>query len=74
MQIDVSLHGVFRIDRFKQRTCTYPDAVSARQVVDDLKIPHGLLGIVLINGIHATIDSPLSDGDRLTLLPLLDGG
>ncbi len=74
MQITVSLHGVFRIDRFKQKMLKYREDSSAQKIIDDLKIPVKLLGIILINGTHAKADDILHDGDTLMLLPLLEGG
>ena len=74
MNITVSLHGVFRIDRFKKEISTYSDDSSVQKVIDDLQIPVRLLGIILINGTHAKADDILHDGDTLMLLPLLEGG
>lgn len=74
MQITVSLHGVFRIDRFKKEILEYPEGSSAQKVIDELQIPVKLLGIILINGTHAKADDILHDGDTLMLLPLLEGG
>ena len=74
MQITVSLHGVFRIDRFKKEIRKYPGGSDAQKVIDELQIPVKLLGIILINGTHANSDNILHDGDTLMLLPLLEGG
>jgi len=74
MQITVSLHGIFRIDRFKKETLECPDGSNAQKVIDDLQIPARLLGIILINGTHAKADDILHNGDTLMLLPLLEGG
>ncbi len=74
MQITVSLHGVFRIDRFKLETLEYPDDSCVQKVIDDLQIPAKLLGTILINKIHAKSTDILHDGDILMLLPLLEGG
>jgi len=74
MQITVSLHGVFRIDRFKKKRLDYPDESNAQKVIDHLQIPVKLLGIILINGTHARAEDILHDGDTLMLLPLLEGG
>jgi len=74
MQITVSLHGIFRIDRFKKEIHEYPDGSSAQKVIDDLQIPVKLLGIILINGTHAKAEDILQEGDTLMLLPLLEGG
>lgn len=74
MKITIKLFGVFRIDRFKEAVCDYPPGTTAREVVTVLRIPDQLFGIVLINGVHAQIDDHLSDGDVLSLLPILGGG
>jgi hypothetical protein len=74
MHITVSLHGVFRIDRFKQKTCDYPKGSDVQTIIEDLEISTTLLGIILINGIHAQPKDILAEGDILMLLPLLDGG
>lgn len=74
MQIIISLHGVFRIGRFKKKYHTCPSGSSAQDIIDELQIPAKLLGIILINGSHAVADDVLCDGDTLMLLPLLEGG
>jgi len=74
MKITISLHGVFRIDRFKLETLDYPDGSSAQKVIDDLQIPAKLLGTILINRVHAKQIDILHDGDTLMILPLLEGG
>lgn len=72
--IRVKLFGLFRIDRFKEEVRSYPCGVRVRQVVADLQLPEHLLGIVVINDVHASIDEVLQDGDTLSLFPLLGGG
>ena len=74
MKITASLHGVFRINRFKLETLDYPDGSSAQKVIDDLQIPARLLGTILINRVHAKSTDVLHDGDTLMILPLLEGG
>lgn len=74
MKITVSLHGVFRIDRFKEKSCNYPNGINVQYIIEDLQISTTLLGIILINGIHAQAEDILAEGDKLMLLPLLEGG
>lgn len=74
MQITVKLVGAFQVGRFKEDVRCYPVGSSVQDVVDNLQLPQQILGIVLINGVHAGFDDVLSEGDRLTLLPILDGG
>ena len=74
MKIKVRLYGVFRINRFKEQVREYPRSIRVQMIIDELEIPATLLGIVLINGIHANSEDVLNDGDSLMLLPLLEGG
>jgi hypothetical protein len=74
IKVNIKLIGLFSTGRFKQKDCSCLDGARVKDVIEELQIPLGLLGIVLINGIHADIDSPLKDEDDLVLLPLLDGG
>ena len=74
MTIEVRLAGVFRIGRFAREMREYPEGTRVREVVKDLALPDQLLGIVVVNDRHATVEHPLQDGDCLALLPLLGGG
>ncbi|MEE4255102.1 MAG: MoaD/ThiS family protein [Desulfuromusa sp.] len=74
MQITISLHGVFRIGRFKNETREYPTGNRTQDIIDDLQISEQLLGVILVNGVHASVDTLLHEGDTLMLLPLLEGG
>lgn len=74
MKIQVSLYGVFRIDRFKEEVREYPDFFRVKDVIRELGFPDQLLGAVVVNDSHTSVEHVLQDGDRLMLLPLLDGG
>ena len=74
MKVTIKLVGIFQIGRYKQVVREYPSGTCVREVVDELRIPDPLLGIVLINDIHAVVEDFLKDGDILCLLPLIDGG
>ena len=74
MDVTIKLVGPFRIARFKEAVHEYPVGTCVSEVVNDLRIPNHLLGIVLINDVHAGIDDVLKDGDALCLLPFMDGG
>jgi len=74
VKIRIKLYGVFRIERFREELLDYPPGTTARDVVAQLRISGPLLGIVLINGVHAGLDDVLRDGDTLSLLPILGGG
>lgn len=74
MNVAIELIGIFQIGRFKEAVREYPPGTCVRKVVDELRIPNPLLGIVLINGVHAGVEDVLNDGDRVCLLPFIDGG
>ena len=74
MTVTIELVGSFRVGRFKRDVREYPPATSVRDIVHELLIPNPLLGIVLINEIHAGIEDMLHNGDTLCLLPFIDGG
>ena len=74
MQITIKLSGAFRVGRFKEQIRAYPPGSSIQQVVDSLQLPEQILGIVLINGVHADFADLLRDGDVLTIPPIVDGG
>jgi hypothetical protein len=74
MKVTIKLVGTFRIGRFSEAVHEYPVATRVRDIVDELRGPNPLLGIVLINDIHAGVEDVLHDGDTLCLLPLIDGG
>jgi len=74
MNVTIKLIGAFRIGRFREEVREYPLATSVRELVDELRIPDQLLGIVLINDIHAGVEDLLNDNDTVCLLPFIDGG
>lgn len=74
MHVTIKLVGIFRTGRFNEVVREYPPSTCVREVVDELRIPDPLLGIVLINDIHAGVEDILNDGDTLCLLPFIDGG
>jgi len=74
MNVTIKLVGAFRIGRFKEEVREFPFATCVRKVVDELRISNQLLGIVLINDIHADVEDMLNEGDTVCLLPFIDGG
>jgi molybdopterin converting factor small subunit len=74
MKVTVKLFATFRNGRFKQDHRDYPDGVSCRQVAADVGVHEDELGMVLVNGRHASLDQVLNNGDSLSIFPLLGGG
>lgn len=74
MQIRLCLFGAFRHNRFAETVRELPADTPVADVVESLSLPDHLLGIVLINGVHASLGTKLQEGDCLSLLPIVDGG
>lgn len=49
-------------------------APTVAALCDALGLPRGATGLVLVNGLHAGLDTPLSDGDEVALFPPVGGG
>lgn len=74
MKITVRLFGPFRIARFKEQVLECPAGATVGAVVESLRIPLPLLGTTLVDGLHTGLETPLTDGAELTILPILEGG
>jgi molybdopterin converting factor small subunit len=74
MKITVQLFASFRKGRFKQEQRDYPEEITCRDVIADVGLSEEDLGMTLVNGRHASMGKVMSDGDSLSLFPLLGGG
>jgi molybdopterin converting factor small subunit len=74
MQITIKLYASFCIGRFKSEIRTYSTPPSVSQIADELGIPVKSLGIVLRNGVHASREDIVADGDTVSLMPQMGGG
>jgi sulfur carrier protein ThiS len=74
MQIRLCLYGVFRHNRSAEALRELPAGTRVAAVVESLALPDHLLGIILVNGLHAGLETVLQEGDCLSLLPMVDGG
>lgn len=74
MKINVKLVGLFQDGRFRQEDRVYPQGVKVQAVIEELQLPSQHFGIILVNGVHAARETALRDGDRLVLMPIVDGG
>ncbi|MDO3377283.1 MoaD/ThiS family protein [Geoalkalibacter halelectricus] len=74
MKVLIKLFATFRNERFKQEEKDLPPGTTIRQVVAQLEIAEEALGMVMLNGRHTPLDQELSEGDTLSLFPLVGGG
>ncbi len=73
MNITVRLYGSLCIGRFSSEIRNYPKLTDIAAIIQDLGVSPEYL-IRLRNGLHASFDEVLEDGDTVSLLPMLDGG
>lgn len=74
MKITVKLFATFRVGRFKTEVRDYPEGGTCREVLADVGLGEEELGILLVNGRHAPLEHVLSEGDGVSLFPLVGGG
>ena len=74
MNLTIQLFATFRDGRFKEARMDFRDNITLGQVVAELGISEKEIGMVLVNGKHASMEQELSDGHVLALFPLLGGG
>lgn len=74
MNLTIQLFATFRNGRFKETQKTFADDITLGQVVAELGIAEGEIGMALVNGRHATMGQGLSDSNVIALFPLLGGG
>ena len=53
---------------------TLPDGAAVQTLINELKLPDEMAGVIVLNDRNADFDDPLHDGDRVTLIPPLAGG
>lgn len=74
MKINIKLVGLFQTGRFTREDRDVPDGCTVEGVVEALQLPRQHFGIILVNGVHAGVDTVLQEGDSLVLMPIVDGG
>lgn len=51
-----------------------PLPATVRDLAESLGLPLGEIAIIMVNGMHADLDTALADGDRVALFPAVGGG
>ena len=74
MKITVKLFATFRNGRFKLAEQEHPVGTNCRTIILGLGLTEAEIGVVMVNGRHATLDHVLHEGDTLSLFPLVGGG
>lgn len=74
MKIVVKLFASFRNGRFKIDEQEHPPGTDCRKVMLSVGLTEEKIGVVMINGRHASLDQVLQEGDTLAFFPLVGGG
>ncbi len=76
MRVNVRLFAYLRKGRFKNQDMEFPEQTTVLDVLKTLSINAEELkiGIILVNGKHATFERLLQDGDILAIFPPVAGG
>jgi molybdopterin converting factor small subunit len=52
----------------------FTPGMTVQEVIKRLNIPLEEVKVVFVNGGHASLDTPLQDGDRIGIFPAVGGG
>ncbi|WP_020674601.1 MoaD/ThiS family protein [Geopsychrobacter electrodiphilus] len=74
MRITIKLIASLGGDRSSEQVRTYPSGTRICQVIEELALPEGHFGMAVLNGCYADLETVLSPGDVLSLLPQVGGG
>lgn len=74
VRITVRLFASFRKERFSEAEEDHPRGITVGDIATRLGIPAKDIGIIMVDGRHATLDHILADRASLALFPLLGGG
>ena len=74
MQVTIKLFANFRNNRFNKEVRTIAPDSTVGAIVSELALTEEEVGVILINGRHGNLDQPLTEGDILSLFPLVGGG
>lgn len=72
MKVLVKLFATLRNGR--GRAITIPNVINGYDIIEKLNIPQEEVAIFLINGLDAKLDTPINDGDFVSIFPPVGGG
>lgn len=74
MQVTVKLFAYFRDGRFAVEVREYPENTTVGDIIDELGIDRGEIGITMINSRHCQFDTAVQQKDILAIFPVIGGG
>lgn len=73
MEVTVKLFADLREGRFEVEKTEVPNQSKVKDVIQNLDIPSEEVRICLVNGRDADADSPIQNGDTISLFPPVGG-
>jgi len=75
-KVSISLYGTLRMimPDLADRDLLQTNAISVRELLDELNIPKSRAAIVFVNEKRARFDSEIQDGNNIKIFPMLGGG
>ena len=74
MLVQVKLFATFRQRRFDKKNMDLPTTSSVTFLLEQLNIPAEQVGILLVNGRSASVETELYDNDVVSVFPAIGGG
>jgi molybdopterin converting factor small subunit len=74
VKLTVKLFASLREGRFEIQHMDAPDGSTVRSLAVAIGIPRDEILVVFLNNRHAELEAALSEGDRLSIFPLVGGG
>jgi len=74
MELTIRLFANFRDGRFREAPKEYPPGTMVGDIVDGLGIARKEVGVLMVNGRHATFEQTPQPGDAVAIFPLVGGG
>ena len=72
--IEVRLFATLRQGRQKVYQVEHSSVNTIQDIMDVLDVPRSEVNIMLINGFHQKPETPVKDGDIVSLFPAVGGG
>ena len=73
-KLTVKLFAFFREGRFLKQDRSYPDEATVLDIVKDLQIDPGEIGVTMINSRHCELEKVPQAGDNVAIFPVIGGG
>ncbi len=74
MEIKVRLFATLRENRGKELMIKISDGNTVKEIISELGIAKEEVAILLINGRDGLLDTPLKEGDVVSIFPPVGGG